>query len=580
MWQSLWKPSPSRKRTDNEVTNECKSNRCNKETNKNGHQLSQMTIKGPSRRGMLSSLYNSQNSTSVLNGESFVASTPATSMKHNVCDNEITSISAESTSYNNYQHNELQTSTQIENIQSEKLANSTSYIRNSELNANEVNSLSETPSRFQLPNEEKNDISKNNPEKERSVFMVGADTPKTRGEIRYSDSSGSAGKLKTPKGSRLNPFESHVSMDTIHLPTFSPSVFSTVLSPSQESSNCGRFWSIDQQAMLFPAKISEESPWKQETAISRLDADTENSTQEAIDLYFSQHHKITSPEDVPKTNVQNDRGSISLQNASQMTVEDLGGSPELRGKNISNDKMSNDVNLETDSSAEIDELQERKLKQSTRSTQTNIALPPVLPQELEELLRRFKLIHEDHDISVSAHCTSSPVTQKPQFVTKSFSRITSMVSNTSGDDANNLSNSTLRRKLFEGAIEDESDHSDQDEENMHDNIENEIDSYSNNIDKLKSKTNSVNEQKSPKYSNMSILSAENTNKKEFDNDDKENNQYVNVNITPGAMILTPKAKSVGPTPDRSLTWSLSPVSRKKKPRELVGPPIESSTPTK
>ena len=65
--------------------------------------------------------------------------------------------------------------------------------------------------------------------------MVGADTPKTRGEIRYSDSSGSAGKLKTPKGSRLNPFESHVSMDTIHLPTFSPSVFSTVLSPSQES---------------------------------------------------------------------------------------------------------------------------------------------------------------------------------------------------------------------------------------------------------------------------------------------------------------------------------------------------------
>ena len=160
MWQSLWKPSPSRKRTDNEVTNECKSNRCNKETNKNGHQLSQMTIKGPSRRGMLSSLYNSENSTSVLNGESFVASTPATSMKHNVCDNEITSISAESTSYN-YQHNELQTSTQIENIQSEKLTNSTSYIRNSELNVNEVNSLSETPSRFQLPNEQKNDISKN-----------------------------------------------------------------------------------------------------------------------------------------------------------------------------------------------------------------------------------------------------------------------------------------------------------------------------------------------------------------------------------------------------------------------------------
>ena len=91
--------------------------------------------------------------------------------------------------------------------------------------------------------------------------------------------------------------------------------------------------------MLFPAKISEDSPWKQETATSRLDADTENSTQEAIDLYFSHHHKITSPEDLPRTNVQNDRGSLSIQtNASHMTIEDLGGSPELRGKSITEEK--------------------------------------------------------------------------------------------------------------------------------------------------------------------------------------------------------------------------------------------------
>jgi hypothetical protein len=87
--------------------------------------------------------------------------------------------------------------------------------------------------------------------------------------------------------------------------------------------------------MLFPAKISDESPWKQETAISRLDADTENSTQEAIDIYFNQHHKITSPEELPRTNVQNERGSLSVQtNLSHVTMEDLGGSPELRGKSI------------------------------------------------------------------------------------------------------------------------------------------------------------------------------------------------------------------------------------------------------
>ena len=35
---------------------------------------------------------------------------------------------------------------------------------------------------------------------------------------------------------------------------------------------------------------------------------------------------------------------------------------------------------------------------------------------------------------------------------------------------------------------------------------------------------------------------------------KENVQPVhNVNITPGAIMLTPKAKSVGPTPDRSVS---------------------------
>jgi len=87
--------------------------------------------------------------------------------------------------------------------------------------------------------------------------------------------------------------------------------------------------------MLFPAKISDESPWKQEMAISRLDADAENSTQEAIDIYFNQHHKITSPEELPRTNVQNERGSLSFpKNSSHVTMEDLGGSPELRGKSI------------------------------------------------------------------------------------------------------------------------------------------------------------------------------------------------------------------------------------------------------
>ena len=152
MWQSLWKPSPSRQKIDNEVSSECKNKECNKKTSKSGHQLSQMTIKGcSSTRGRVSSLYCSRNSNSVLNGESFVASTPASSMICNNRDSDITSIASESTSYNNCPHDEFQTSTQIENIESEKLANSSNYIQNCKNKTNVTSSLSETPSRFQLP---------------------------------------------------------------------------------------------------------------------------------------------------------------------------------------------------------------------------------------------------------------------------------------------------------------------------------------------------------------------------------------------------------------------------------------------
>ena len=85
-------------------------------------------------------------------------------------------------------------------------------------------------------------------------------------------------------------------------PTMSPNVFSIVISPSQEDeSSSGRFWSIDQQAGMFPAEISEESPLKQSIHIKNHNPDTENRTQEQIDLYFAERHDITSPPDLPPT---------------------------------------------------------------------------------------------------------------------------------------------------------------------------------------------------------------------------------------------------------------------------------------
>lgn len=77
-------------------------------------------------------------------------------------------------------------------------------------------------------------------------------------------------------------------------------------------------------------------------------------------------------------------------------------------------------------------VNEQKVKQSTRSTQTEIILPPILPPEVEEVLLRYKFINGDENILASVECTSSPATIKPQFISKSYSRITSMISNTSG----------------------------------------------------------------------------------------------------------------------------------------------------
>ena len=86
--------------------------------------------------------------------------------------------------------------------------------------------------------------------------------------------------------------------------------------------------------MLFPAQISDDSPWKQENATSRLDPETENKTQEAIDLYFSQHgHKVTSPE-----NGETAVLGVNDRSASIVAMDEsvLGGSPDLsRGPRLS-----------------------------------------------------------------------------------------------------------------------------------------------------------------------------------------------------------------------------------------------------
>ena len=193
-------------------------------------------------------------------------------------------------------------------------------------------------------------------------------TPSSRGT--RTPSSGSD-VWSSGSGVRYNPFESHHTADILHLPTLSPSLFHTVQSPSNEETVNGRFWSIEQQWELYPAAISEDSPFKQSVHPINYKRDTESKTQEQIDLYFTNYHDVTSPPDLPPT------GPLLTE------------SPEV-----------NQSYTQPDSG------------KSSKWTQTALTLPPSLPSPVEQILRQYNLISDIND------------------------------------EPNVLSNSTLRRKLF------------------------------------------------------------------------------------------------------------------------------------
>ena len=208
---------------------------------------------------------------------------------------------------------------------------------------------------------------------------VSSGRTRSSGSSRTPNSCGRR-SIRTPSssssGTRWNPFDCGRSYDQLHQPTLSPGVFATVISPSQDTeASTGRFWSIEQQADMFPSEISDESPMKQSLYTRHHSVDVENKTQEQIELYFASHHTVTSPPDLPPT------GSLLLDSPAN-------GSYCLGGGGV------------------------------TTGTQTALTLPPSLPAEVEAVLRQFGLLPDPalrEDVPPAA-----------------------------------LSNSTLRRKLFNG----------------------------------------------------------------------------------------------------------------------------------
>ena len=193
---------------------------------------------------------------------------------------------------------------------------------------------------------------------------------------------------------------------------------------------------------MFPAHISDDSPWKQEASSKKLDPELEEKTQEAIDLYFSQHHTITTPEDViPKSFAASQRS---------MLIDSVGNSP-----NFANDPSRDSQRMEEDQKVENSSSESNSLvtesSQISQSIQTWLSFPPILPTELETVLAKYGITDQSPDEGIKIICPSSkPWSSRPNIVRE--------------ESQSNMSNSTLRRKLFAGMIGDDETFDSEEEE--------------------------------------------------------------------------------------------------------------------
>ncbi|XP_011699998.1 PREDICTED: protein aurora borealis [Wasmannia auropunctata] len=144
-----------------------------------------------------------------------------------------------------------------------------------------------------------------------------------------------------------NPFEPEL-INRLHLPAISPTIFTKVPSPMQQSP--GFAWSIDELARMKPVKI-EESPMQQ---VCSPDPELEMRAQAAIDRFFKENQIIPSPWD-------------TRQKASKPCLP------------LDTPNRLNDFNST------------QELSRSTKDawSQTVLSLPQNLPENVEEVLKPF-----------------------------------------------------------------------------------------------------------------------------------------------------------------------------------------------
>ncbi|KAK9500165.1 hypothetical protein O3M35_001477 [Rhynocoris fuscipes] len=219
-----------------------------------------------------------------------------------------------------------------------------------------------------------------------------------------SSSSSSSSLVRTPRLSRTNPFED---VSSLEFDKCSPGLFIV----HQSSAEKGEFkWSIEDLSRIMPAQIDSPASVQEEC----FDEETESAAQEAIERYFSMRHAVSSPSDT----YQGDLQSVEMMSTPPaellMVRAALGccGSSSIKKINASNKGMLSAIS--STPCARNAAAERRVTIRVDEGTQTRLSLPPILPAELEEALRPY-MTNKDENVET---------------------------------DECNLSNTTLRRKLF------------------------------------------------------------------------------------------------------------------------------------
>jgi protein aurora borealis len=200
--------------------------------------------------------------------------------------------------------------------------------------------------------------------------------------------------VRTPAKCK-NPFDANLT-EHLHLETFSPSVFSQVLSPSDDNDSN---WRIEHVALLNPTDFSPNFH------SHMADPATEAEAQEKILQFFSQKQIAPSPWSQPRSRVLNRSKSKTPAEVSKPAASSKNGTIYS-------------VFFFTRAQPSFPSF-------SSAWTQTCLSFPPKLPQEVEEILRQY--------------CTNEPQEDTGH----------SPVGNSSeSEDSSLLNASSLRRKLF------------------------------------------------------------------------------------------------------------------------------------